>query len=491
MHNRDHKKSDTFFIKPDLSILCIFIMGIIYIVFPSVNNSLDSIGYAVDIRESIRLFSPHHLLYTSFGYALCKIFSVEDILPFMCFINAVFSVFILCIVRSILIRFTDSRSLAIILIFLGSCFGFIRFATDNEAYIIPLFFSLAGSKVLLTYKNIFLGSLLAAIACLFHQIHFFWWLGLFFFVIASFPLNRIKNMLLYLLPALIVPLVYVIVFFFAESDCSNVIEFIFHDYCKTSYVEFKIKPITFLLSFVNLFRTFFQVHGYILPLIQKFPGFILFPVLSIILILTGMIKIRKSIFKQENINDFKRKFALYHFVIFGMQFLFAFISDGNAEFMIMIPFALALFFFIKYKINNFKFIYFALSLFIWNVSLGVIPYHFMTLSSDSSIVNYIVNHPKENNYCLSNVDRVSSLLNYYHRDSIYNLYSYTTISDKSDSITGSNGSIVTDLYDNTLLYSRASILEKSDDEIFKNVTILKTDTLEYDLGKWYLTTLIR
>ena len=473
--------------KIDLSIIGIIIPGIIYLLLPSVNNSLDSIGYAVDMRTGEELFRPHHLFYSSFGYVISYFFNVKNTLPFLCFINGIFSIFILCILRSIFIRFTDKKTCALILIFLGSCFGFMRFATDNEAYIIPLFFSLAASKILLTEKNVFLSSLLASIACLFHQIHFFWWLGLLIFVFDYFKENRLKKLFCFIIPALIVPLVYSIVFYFIENDCNSVIEYIFHDYFKVSYVKFELKSISFLLIFINFIRTFIQIHGYFIPLIQKHLYVIFFILISVSFFMIGLFKMKGSVSKYPETNHFVSKFAFYHLIIFVLQLLFAFISDGNAEFMVMLPVALGLYFFIKYRIKIINLFCFTIALFVWNVSLGAFPYHVMNLSPDLSIMQYIIDHSQDNKYCINsyNKARISILLKYYHPEKECNIYAVGI----SDSLTLHPGEyFITDLFDNELLYSRGSITQPIKKEVLSNSVVIKKDTLVYDLGEWYLTT---
>ncbi len=72
------------------------------------------------------------------------------------------------------------------LLLAGSCFGVLRFATENETYIQPLLLALLASvawaQSLQTEKNarrwLLLAGLLAALACLVHQLMVWWWLGL-------------------------------------------------------------------------------------------------------------------------------------------------------------------------------------------------------------------------------------------------------------------------------------------------------------------------
>ncbi|MCD8263818.1 MAG: hypothetical protein LUD02_06360 [Tannerellaceae bacterium] len=281
-----------------------------------------------------------------------------------------------------------------LLILLGSCFGFIRYATEGETYILPLFFSLWASYSALQQKSIFKVALLASIACLFHQIHFFWWLGLLFFSLSSFPGNKLKNFFLYSLPSWIVPVAYFLAFYFIENDSTHLVEFIFHDYMKYEDVRFDLNYLSIFLTPISFIRTFFQVHGYMYPLVLKYKMLWCVVAISISLFLVGCYKL-KDIKVRKNSCTIERKFALSHLLIFILQLLFAFISDGNAEFMVMLPFALCLYLFFAFDFRNLFISYFAASIFLWNICLSVIPYHFLQIIPDFSVSRFIEEHPDE------------------------------------------------------------------------------------------------
>ena len=69
--------------RPNLSFLIILLLGVLYITLPSVNNSLDSLAYAEEIRSGSYLFRPHHLLYNAFGYALAHSLNIKNTLSLM------------------------------------------------------------------------------------------------------------------------------------------------------------------------------------------------------------------------------------------------------------------------------------------------------------------------------------------------------------------------------------------------------------------------
>ena len=198
-----------------LTILLSF-FGLIYLLLPTQNSSLDGYAYAHMIRSG-DVFMHHHLLYNALGFGVVKWLNFiglnPDVLAVMKVVNALFAVGCLCVLFQILVylKKTDKEVLALTAL-AASCFGLMRFATENENYIIPIFFSLLGCLYLLFYfensskKNILLASLFMAVACLFHQVHVWWWLAGLMVLF-----KKRKTIIFYLLPAVIVPVVYAIV----------------------------------------------------------------------------------------------------------------------------------------------------------------------------------------------------------------------------------------------------------------------------------------
>jgi len=479
-----------FKLKFDITFIAVFIIGTLYILLPSSNNTLDALGYASYIRDGTNLFLPHHLLYNALGYVIVHLSGITKPLLFMCFINACFAIGCLLIARLILIPFTREKTRTALIILLGVSFGFMRFAVDNEPYIIALFFSLLASWILLTKKNIIATSLLAAIACLFHQIYVFWWLGLLIFVIQNFDTNRIKSALQYIVPALIVPACYFLVFIFTHTDSNTIIEFIFHDYIKYDYVSLTFKSVTLLLAPISLVRTFFQVHGYIPVLLQRFSYLWIGVFLAMTFLFAGVFSLKNAIVK-KNPEPYEKKFAGAHLYISILQFLFAFISDGNAKFMIMIPFALCIFLIIKYKLKEKLLIYFALGLFFWNLTFGLLPYHFYEVTPNASVSRYVSIHPCEA-YLLKDKVWTDNLLRYYHPKQAYQLNNSRVLKEVTlDSLVSANSNVLTDLINNDEFLSRAKIISNFNDTIFKKYKIEQVDSFEYDLGKVRIYSIIK
>ena len=130
------------------------ILFITYALFPTNNSSLDAYYYAASVKFSQHLFSPHHLLYNVFiglVYKPIHILNI-DVLAFSKFINTLFSTLTLYTLYKILLLLKYSKKETITYVYLvGFSFIFWRYGTENETYIIPVFFSLLSSYWLLKY----------------------------------------------------------------------------------------------------------------------------------------------------------------------------------------------------------------------------------------------------------------------------------------------------------------------------------------------------
>jgi len=147
-----------------------------------------------------------------------------------------------------------------------------------------------------------------------------------------------------------------------------------------------------LLLIVNFFRTFLQLHGYILELIKNYWIILIILLIDILFVLYYLIKYRKILF--NFVKTYSLSFNLIFILAFSLHLLFAFLSSGNAEFMVMLPFLLVLFLAANYQLNNLlgiKFI--VISLFVWNFSFGVLPYHFININKVDKQVEVTLQNP--------------------------------------------------------------------------------------------------
>ena len=103
------------------------------------------------------------------------------------------------------------KQVVIITCLSGLSFSVVRYATENETYIVPLFFALLASynylKFITTGRNRYAlyAGIWAAISVLFHQTYIFWWLGL----LIGFMIEKRKKPchFIYILISLIAPAV--------------------------------------------------------------------------------------------------------------------------------------------------------------------------------------------------------------------------------------------------------------------------------------------
>lgn len=393
-------------IKSDISqyvfYLIMVIIVFVYLFFPGNNPfSEDSISYANNVKYGEDLFKSHHLLYNAFNYYLftsLKLLTPSlDAYRFMQLVNGVFGLLCLFVFRKIVIQLSgDIIKANIWTFFTASCFGVMRFSVEIETYIIPIFFSLLSSlfyfKFLKTEKicYILFCSLMASTACLFHQIHLFWGIGLF---VGFLTTRKIKQIISYALPTVSVLIVYSIVMtFYTEMEFSLANLWLYlADYYYSVDAEIGIGLSNFILTPISFFRTFFQVHGIIVDILHLMP--LCWMVIPIVLIFVGFGVFSLKGLKTKQLYLSKCKFETTHLLIFILQFTFAFFSEGNAEFMVMLPFLIPMFIhsFLDFDLKVIK--YFSIGMLIWNFCFSVFPNHYFDYYNDSQLLCVIKENP--------------------------------------------------------------------------------------------------
>lgn len=463
-------------VKNDKGILLILLILFIYICFPTNNSSLDAYAYASEIKYNILLFKAHHLLYNAFVFSVISpfklIFENIDVLIMSKAINSIFLVLNLIVLKIILEKLKlDKNEIISLIMIAGFSYNSMRFGTENEAYIIPITFSLIGSLYFLfflkskQYVNIVISGFFAAIACLFHQIHFFWWfgllLGVFFFV------KKTKAIFLFSFTSLIVPIVYILVLIYyydLNLSFNSFFQFIFHDYyTDAAKSEFGWDNI-FMLGFSSV-RTFYQVHPNIIFLLKKNIVFV-FPI--IIIVYFGFITLNYMFRKKISIkrNDCNKVFLNSHFFIFIFYLLFSFYAVGNVEFLVMIPVLISLSIFYKYKFNKKILLWFSISLFSWNFMYGLYPNNKYNFYNDEVLVDFLIQHPNDL-FIVKN----STVVNHFFYKTGIDEYERIIQFSKLDSIQILNGIeyFYTDVIDKPKIFNRESFLSNRDNEIdFKN-----------------------
>lgn len=479
-----------YFLKKHITILILlFFFFFLYISFPTSNSTADAYSYASSVKYRTELFAPHHLLYNAFNYILylplklagCQV----GALGFMKVLNAFFATLSLLILYMILIHIPALKRthIYILIFFAGNSFATLRYATEAETYIIPVFFSLTGSYFYIKYIYLssrpiylFFSGVFASIACLFHQEHFFWWFGLLVSLLLYFP--NWKSVVFYIFPAFIVPLAYLSVVIEVENQeasISNLLHFIFYEYVSGS-LESSIGWKNFFLTGVSLFRTFFQVHGKCIYLLRQFPMLCISVFITIILMINAVFPLRKF----YKISSTSPVFKTHSFILV-LQLFFAFYAVGNAEFMVMIPFLICLllpYFSISYT----KVLFLAVGMFAWNLSFGIVPDSMINYSNDVMVLKK-VELEKNHLFILNNGLTLTHLYHYMYGRYPDNVEIKFTgnIDGRKRSIAkhiSEGHSIYTDLGKNTSVMSRSALLERNAyTQFFKSYNMSPVDSI--------------
>ena len=282
----------------------LLIVLVIYFLFPNNNLSVDSLDYGSSVKYGVDLFSPHHLLYNYFNFVLFSVIKVVlpaiDALKFMQFTNALFTVLSLLLLRKLILKLTNDKDKADIwTFFVATCFGVMRFAVEAETYVMPIFFSIISSYYYFNYLrnkrliNILLCSIFISVACLFHQIHLFWGIGLFFGLLFF---GKTNHVLVFSGTTLLVPFVYslvLVIHYQINFSFENLVRFL-GDYYFSDNADVKIGLINLIITPITFFRTFFQVHGVVAEVLRLIPIFFIIIPIVLFIIFSGFIKLIKT-----------------------------------------------------------------------------------------------------------------------------------------------------------------------------------------------------
>lgn len=370
------------------------------LLLPTRNSTLDAWYYAACVRHEHELFQPHHLLYNAAGWLWLRVLPAQlDVLAALKILNALAFGGCLLVLRDLLRRVGGATApVAGWLLVVGSSFGMLRFATENETYILPLLFSLLASRSWWRAiqedksRQWIMAGVWAATAALLHQIHAFWWLALLVGTVATGPIGRWRKVVLYALPALAVPLAYVAAMPSWKLPFTPLAfwRFVFHD-LYAGHAGARPSGRTLLLTNINLIRTFGQVHGSTLALLKRWPAVGALALLSAGLMLMAVRKLWQA--RQASAAFFSARspqvlpalaadqlFWRTHLLALALQVGCAVWAEGNAEFMVMIPALLAL------LLVNLPAVSAALpwagaSLLLWNLTFGLLPAYALRLTN--------------------------------------------------------------------------------------------------------------
>lgn len=466
--------------------LLIIFFTLLYVFFPTINSGIDAYGYAALVKYNINLFLSHHLLYNALGWVLLKLIGDNiDVLPFMIAINGIVGGLILWVFYLILKKSNVTTQNAFWAIALSaSTFGFSRFCTENETYIIPILFSLIATYYFYNIQsktNYFLViniSFWGSIACLFHQIHVWWWLA---FLIAFLLQKQYKSAFLYVIPSFLVPITYYFVnlIYFGKSSFPDLIHFVFADYIEgraASSIGFK----NIVLFAINIVRTFVQIHGNIVLIISKYFIFDIIGFVGIGLMLFGGIQIFKSNCLKLASNPIKN--ALLIAIFFHL--FFSLISYGNAEFMAMIP-VLTILLLANSDFEKLKWA--IIGLFIWNFSMAIIPQNLFDFEGNMKTYKKIKN---QSVYVFQNKALFENI-HFYHTgvDPAPNMFKINNpnLEQIIDSCLANNIPVYTDVFNESVLNRQTIIANKLGEiKVFEKYIIEIADSINTSFQKKYL-----
>lgn len=396
-------------------ILLLFFL--LYLLFPTQNSSVDAWFSAASVKWSGEIFHPHHLLYNVIPWCVQQVILLfhqdSDILAMMKVLNAIYGVIILLLLNLIIRRFGLKESERwVLIVAAGASFALWRFATENETYLLPIVFSMwatyYAAQTLTDPSSKFglLSGITAAVAILFHEIHIFWWAGLAIWFLGQ----KKKIFFWYVLPGLMIPLVYFLVWqLFKEHvpETKDFVSFIVYDFQK-GLVTMVPGIKNLYLSLINLFRSFFQVHGYMIYLFRNNPDYIFPAVITTFFMLLGFLQ--RGLFGRRN-DRIQRNFGKILLLIVILQWLWAFYSVGNAEFMIMIPVLLSLYIAVTRKFSVPAFLSWGIAMLVWNFFFGIFPAHQYKMNDPEFLAEKIIKDP-ECIYILDEDQLVSSAIYY-------------------------------------------------------------------------------
>lgn len=467
----------------------ILFLGILYAIFPTANSSMDAIVYAADAKWEKDLFQSHHLFYTLFIY-LTHFLVPIDFLALGKLINALFSAASLFVLwKCISSSEKDEKTQFWLVAFAGSSFAVFRFATENETYIIPVFCSLLGTYYYFKFENehkmqLFLAGFWLSLACLFHQLHFFWWLVLLFFLVIN-QKNKVQKVFIYTSSAILVPIAYYLVLvFYKNTDftISNYFAFVFESFMHGK-ASIEIKALGIVRFFVSLFRTFFHFHHTLLLFLNKYPVFWIIPIFAFLvftfLLYKKIINFKKLIFKKENYKSLILSLILAFLA-------FALVSFGNSEFMVMIPFLVALL--LAQATNlNIKILSYLVGIeFVWNFILGVVPNHFINFRADKIWAKKIEMQPNAFFY-MSNYGEISGLIYYNNPNIKQNVFFNNCDKIKMDSILNQKINVYTDcIKTGNVLNTENLLFGNTNQKFYQNYKTICVDSAESFSGKEYL-----
>lgn len=468
-----------------------FLTGLfaVFFLLPNSNLTIDSWYYAACVKHQYDIFgNSHHLLYNFFGlqtwHFLNLIYPVGVVKALLIMNAFAASISLILFIQIVKLGGYSLSNAVIITVLAASSFGFLRFATDAETYVLPIMWTLASAYAYLksnTLVNTFLAAVFAVIAICSHQLQIWWALALFIYT-WKFSGRGIKHGLLLSSVLLITPFIYY-QFYVVGRYCNvSFLGFLLGQYNSGGAgIDISIKALLF--TFVNFFRTFLQVHGQISFLFSQF--FIL--ACLVLITLVGLVYLvftkRQEILKIEKKNSNNRT-ALLFLLTAIFNLIFAFLSSGNAEFMAMLPFLLVAFMAFKFQLTFDNTLMMPASIIlVWNLCTGIIPSSQLNISRTDTQVNFYKQH-SEALFVFENKAQVENQICYQY--GFKDQGRFIKLSEIKQNL-DSGKTIYTDYRNVNTKFSRAAFLKNSEEYILlKSFTLIKTDSFQNLYGKNYI-----
>jgi len=477
-YKRDSKKS--LLSANSLFYLVLLFLTILFICFPSHNMTLDAISYAADVKWGRDLFYPHHLLFNALHWCCLSLvrlaYAEADVLSVMLKVMAFFAIGCIWMNYKTLQRITTDSAAATLSILAACCFGFLRYTLECEVYVIPIFFSMASSYWFIRYikeckiYQVVLMGIFASIAVLFHQIHIFWGIGLCIGLIAS---KQYKATIIYSVCTLSVLVVYSIVLVKCLDETwsiNNLFHFLASYYYTSAASESGIGLKNLLMSPISFVRTFIQVHGDIAIKLRLSPC--LYATFAIIPLLGYSVYmfIKKGHLREQ----IYKNIAWPHITIFILQLLFAVYSDGNNEFMVLLPFVLTIIIASSWEITLPHTLLIAGCLFVWNFAFAIWPDHHYNYYNEEYMADYLYTHPTEEMVTMT--ETIYGI--YYYKYGEADLKRLIKVKESKP-----NNIYITDLIDRPMPFNRQKFIHTTP----TNFVILDTIvTIDADYGQYHL-----
>ncbi|MCC3157905.1 hypothetical protein LJ737_11700 [Hymenobacter sp. 15J16-1T3B] len=377
------------------------------LLLPTRNSTADAWYYAACVRYGHDLLLPHHLLYNAVGWLWLRLLGPlhPEAIHALLALNALAYGGVLLGLRQLLRRLTGAEGLRLALLAAAGCsFGLLRFATENETYVLPLLLSVWASVAWLrhlrtaTLPPLLLAGLLAAGACLLHQVQACWWLGLLIGTALYSP--RRGAGWWFAAPALLVPLAYWLALDYWQlpRTPASLVRFALHDFLTGAAGAPASLPKAALLTVANVVRTFAQVHGSTLALLRRLPGLAAVPVLGLAGVLWAWLRRPRhpealrspAALPPAQVRAARRTHGLVMLLHLG----FAAWATGNAEFMVMLPVLLALLLTAAPSTLARPLTAAAGALLAWNLAFGLVPNHLLDFTNLPPLLARVRQEPR-------------------------------------------------------------------------------------------------